>query len=598
MLRARAAETGAWIVYVNTVGGQDELVFDGGSLVLAPDGTIACRAVRFDEDLLVVQIDDDGFQADSRPPWSGEPEDVYRALVLGTRDYVHKNGFTRGRPRALRRGRLRAGRRDRGGRPRAGRGPRARDAEHVLEPGQRHGRRGRRRPPRHPPRDRSDHGRLPRLRGTARRPQGRRRARRREPPGAHPWQRPDGAVEPVRVARARDREQERVRGRLLDALRRHGRRVRTDQGRPEDARLRALPVAQRDRPSRTDPRVGADEAAVGGAPARSAGHGLVAAVRGARPDHRRLRGGRPRHRRHRGGRRRGPGDGHPRRGLDRPGRVQTASGRPRGQDHPEGVRSRPAAADHEPLHRPAERLHRKRFAVRLRHARIAVDSARDATSFFATPAGRGRDACAQRQDAHRRGLRRRDRRGAAGRRRGHLAHAPDLDQPRRGRRPLAAADQRGRRDPLLGRSDRDEHPRPRRDGRLLREAELRLRHAGRLRPGRGARAGVPCDPAERRRARPGRLARDRPGHPHTDRVRRAPSPVREEQAGGLPGDLQGQGGSAVRRRPGRRRLVDGGRERRRGSGAQPRPERLRPGGGRAGRAVADRRRGRARPRAR
>ena len=94
VLRARAAETGAWIVYVNTVGGQDELVFDGGSLVLAPDGTIACRAVRFDEDLLVVQIDDDGFEADSRPPWAGEPEDVYRALVLGTRDYVHKNGFT------------------------------------------------------------------------------------------------------------------------------------------------------------------------------------------------------------------------------------------------------------------------------------------------------------------------------------------------------------------------------------------------------------------------------------------------------------------------------------------------------------------------
>jgi len=93
VLRARAAETGAWIVYVNTVGGQDELVFDGGSLVLAPDGSVACRALRFEEDLLVVDIDTDGFSAEDRPAWSGEPEEVYRALVLGTRDYVHKNGF-------------------------------------------------------------------------------------------------------------------------------------------------------------------------------------------------------------------------------------------------------------------------------------------------------------------------------------------------------------------------------------------------------------------------------------------------------------------------------------------------------------------------
>jgi NAD+ synthase (glutamine-hydrolysing) len=93
VLRARAAETGAWIVYVNAVGGQDELVFDGGSIVVAPDGSIACRALRFEEDLLVVEIDGDTFRADGRPPWEPDPGDVYRALVLGTRDYVHKNGF-------------------------------------------------------------------------------------------------------------------------------------------------------------------------------------------------------------------------------------------------------------------------------------------------------------------------------------------------------------------------------------------------------------------------------------------------------------------------------------------------------------------------
>jgi NAD+ synthase (glutamine-hydrolysing) len=60
---------------------------------VAPDGAVACRASRFDEDLLVVQIDDDGFAAEQRPPWSTELEEVYRALVLGTRDYVRKNGF-------------------------------------------------------------------------------------------------------------------------------------------------------------------------------------------------------------------------------------------------------------------------------------------------------------------------------------------------------------------------------------------------------------------------------------------------------------------------------------------------------------------------
>ncbi|MGZ4132060.1 MAG: NAD+ synthase [Actinomycetota bacterium] len=93
VLRARASETGAWIVYVNAVGGQDELVFDGGSFVMAPDGEVACRAARFDEDLLVVEIEDGAFGGEARGAWPGEVEEVYRAIVLGTRDYVRKNGF-------------------------------------------------------------------------------------------------------------------------------------------------------------------------------------------------------------------------------------------------------------------------------------------------------------------------------------------------------------------------------------------------------------------------------------------------------------------------------------------------------------------------
>jgi NAD+ synthase (glutamine-hydrolysing) len=91
--RARAAETGAWIVYVNAVGGQDELVFDGASMVVSPDGELAHHLAAFDEDLLVVEIDGRSSHADAREAWPDGAADVYGALVLGLRDYVLKNGF-------------------------------------------------------------------------------------------------------------------------------------------------------------------------------------------------------------------------------------------------------------------------------------------------------------------------------------------------------------------------------------------------------------------------------------------------------------------------------------------------------------------------
>ena len=91
--RDRALETGAWIVYVNTIGGQDELIFDGGSMVVAPDGTLRHRAAMFQEDLLIVDIEGDRSIAEERPDWPDEPENVYRALELGLGDYVRKNGF-------------------------------------------------------------------------------------------------------------------------------------------------------------------------------------------------------------------------------------------------------------------------------------------------------------------------------------------------------------------------------------------------------------------------------------------------------------------------------------------------------------------------
>jgi NAD+ synthase (glutamine-hydrolysing) len=95
ILGARARQTGAWIAYVNAVGGQDELVFDGGSMVVAPDGTVRHRAAVFEEDLLVVDLHGNVSFADERPPWPTEDADeVWHALVLGLGDYVRKNGFS------------------------------------------------------------------------------------------------------------------------------------------------------------------------------------------------------------------------------------------------------------------------------------------------------------------------------------------------------------------------------------------------------------------------------------------------------------------------------------------------------------------------
>ena len=121
MLATRAADTGAFIAYVNLVGAQDELVFDGQSLIFAPDGEVLARGPAFEEAMLVADIDlDEAFQhrlhdprrrkrtraSDSeavtitegpreekpglgRPPMA-EPlvmeGEAYRALVVGTRD--------------------------------------------------------------------------------------------------------------------------------------------------------------------------------------------------------------------------------------------------------------------------------------------------------------------------------------------------------------------------------------------------------------------------------------------------------------------------------------------------------------------------------
>jgi NAD+ synthase (glutamine-hydrolysing) len=134
LARRRAADAGCALAYVNMVGGQDELVFDGDSMVVAADGALLARARQFEEELLVADLDLPSAAADvppvtdqashvrapgrrgatvtiervvlsaspvpAYPPEpapiaerTGDEEEVYRAVVTGLRDYVTKNGF-------------------------------------------------------------------------------------------------------------------------------------------------------------------------------------------------------------------------------------------------------------------------------------------------------------------------------------------------------------------------------------------------------------------------------------------------------------------------------------------------------------------------
>ncbi len=126
MLATRAADASCALAYVNQVCGQDELVFDGGSMVFDADGNLVARAALFAEELLItdvviepvyrkrlldprgrrteepmqlVTISDQPIAHDTAAPERMAPlrsddEELYEALVLGTRDYVRKNGFT------------------------------------------------------------------------------------------------------------------------------------------------------------------------------------------------------------------------------------------------------------------------------------------------------------------------------------------------------------------------------------------------------------------------------------------------------------------------------------------------------------------------
>ncbi|MEN8237788.1 MAG: NAD+ synthase [Actinomycetota bacterium] len=114
MLTERALACNAYVVYVNSVGGQDELVFDGGSMVIGPDGSLVHRSPQFTEDRFVVDIDvpvtdvarlsttavtrGPGTRSEIPAPMVApeldKSHEVYQALCTGLSGYLSKNGFT------------------------------------------------------------------------------------------------------------------------------------------------------------------------------------------------------------------------------------------------------------------------------------------------------------------------------------------------------------------------------------------------------------------------------------------------------------------------------------------------------------------------
>jgi NAD+ synthase (glutamine-hydrolysing) len=99
VVRARVSAAGVPLVYVNLIGGQDELVFDGASFVMDRQGRIVAHAPEFGETLLAVTFaaGDDGRTVEPRPgpvtPPLPDDAGIYRALLTGIRDYVRKNRF-------------------------------------------------------------------------------------------------------------------------------------------------------------------------------------------------------------------------------------------------------------------------------------------------------------------------------------------------------------------------------------------------------------------------------------------------------------------------------------------------------------------------
>ena len=97
LARCRVAESDLPLAYINPIGGQDELVFDGGSFVMNRDGSLAHLLPFWREALVVSKWQRDGgrYRCEGNAEWTDEPRlaAVYSAMILGLRDYVRKNGF-------------------------------------------------------------------------------------------------------------------------------------------------------------------------------------------------------------------------------------------------------------------------------------------------------------------------------------------------------------------------------------------------------------------------------------------------------------------------------------------------------------------------
>jgi len=93
MLATIARDNKVPVLFVNQVGGNDSLIFDGSSMVIAPDGRIVAQAKSFEEDLVI--FDSDDMQGDMHDQIAPGTPSAYAALVLGTRDYVRKCGFSK-----------------------------------------------------------------------------------------------------------------------------------------------------------------------------------------------------------------------------------------------------------------------------------------------------------------------------------------------------------------------------------------------------------------------------------------------------------------------------------------------------------------------
>jgi NAD+ synthase (glutamine-hydrolysing) len=100
LIQKNARDNHVFISYTNMVGGQDELIFDGRSMLVDRSGCVVARAKAFEEDLLISDIDLERVKNGKRSAGAGQvspllkdTEEVYRALLLGLKDYVNKNGF-------------------------------------------------------------------------------------------------------------------------------------------------------------------------------------------------------------------------------------------------------------------------------------------------------------------------------------------------------------------------------------------------------------------------------------------------------------------------------------------------------------------------